>query len=219
MIEQKSITQALKELRTNSTTAKRNFDESVEVIINLKNINIKNPEEKLDYFFQLKHQVKKVKVCALIGPEMIDEAKKNCDTVIVSNEFDSYKQDIKKIKKLAKEHDFFIAQANIMPQIAAVFGKVLGTRGKMPNPKAGCIVSPKANLEQLVLKLNKTVRAQTKNDATVRAMIGKVSMPDSVLTDNIYSLIDQTIHHIPNELNNLKSIMIKTTMGKAIKVA
>ena len=109
MIDQKNITQALKELRNNSTTTKRKFDESVEVIINLKNINIKNPEEKLDYFFQLKHPIKKVKVCALIGPEMIDDAKKNCDTVIVSNEFDSYKQDVKKIKKLAKEHDFFIA--------------------------------------------------------------------------------------------------------------
>jgi len=219
MIDQKNITQALKELRNNSTTTKRKFDESVEVIINLKNINIKNPEEKLDYFFQLKHPIKKVKVCALIGPEMIDDAKKNCDTVIVSNEFDSYKQDVKKIKKLAKEHDFFIAQANIMPQIAAVFGKVLGTRGKMPNPKAGCIVPPKANLEQLVSKLNMTIRAQTKNDATIRAMVGKVSMSDTILADNIYSLIDQTLHHIPNELNNLKSIMIKTTMGKAIKVA
>jgi large subunit ribosomal protein L1 len=218
MIDQKNINNAIKELRANSTKVKRNFDESVEVIINLKSINIKNPEEKLDYFFQLKHPVKKMKVCALIGPEMTDDAKKVCDSVIVSNEFDSYKQDSKKIKKLAKEHDFFIAQANIMPQIAAVFGKILGTRGKMPNPKAGCIVPPKANLDQLIIKLNQTIRAQTKNDATIRAMVGKVSMDDSTLSDNIYSIIDQTIHHIPNELNNLKSIMIKTTMGKSIKV-
>jgi large subunit ribosomal protein L1 len=218
MIDQKNITNAIKELRANSTSVKRNFDESVEVIINLKNINIKNPEEKLDYFFQLKHPIKKMKVCALIGPEMIDEAKKTCDTVIVSNEFDSYKKDAKKVKRIAKEHDYFIAQANIMPQIAAVFGKILGTRGKMPNPKAGCIVPPKTNLDLLVSKLNMTVRAITKNDATIRAMVGKISMDDSVLSDNIYSLIDQTIHHIPNELNNLKSIMIKTTMGKVIKV-
>ena len=103
----------------------------------------------MDTFITLPHtKGKKAKVCALIGPELEQQAKQVCDSVVLSDSFDRFK-DKKDIKKLADSFDFFIAQANIMPKIATAFGRVFGPRGKMPNPKAGCVVPPNANLKPL----------------------------------------------------------------------
>ena len=81
--------------------------------------------------------------------------KKSLDAAFETHDFDQFKDNASKIKKLAGEYDFFVAQANIMPQVATVFGKVLGPRGKMPNPKAGCVVPPKSQLGPLKERLGK----------------------------------------------------------------
>ncbi len=216
MVNVKDAEQFIKKARENSR--KRNFNQTFDIIINLRDIDIKKPEEKLDFFTELKYPVKKAKICALVGPELSEEAKKHCDTVILANEFDKYGKDNKKIKKLAKDHDFFIGQANIMPQIASTFGKILGRRGKMPNPKAGGIVPPNANLKGIVEKLSKTVRVRTKSDAAIRVIIGKEDMDDNKLAENLAWLIDQVIHHLPKGEDNIKSILLKTTMGRVVKI-
>jgi large subunit ribosomal protein L1 len=216
MVDVKEAEQFIKKARENSR--KRNFNQTFDVIINLRDLDIKKPEEKLDFFTELKYPVKKVKVCALVGPELNDEAKKHCDTVILANEFDKYAKDVKKVKKLANEHDFFIGQANIMPQIASTFGKILGRRGKMPNPKAGGVVPPNANLKSTIDRLSKTVRVRTKADAAIRVIIGKEDMDDNKLAENLAWLIDQLLHHLPMGNDNIKSMLIKTTMGRVVKI-
>src|SRR3989344_3893723 len=133
-MDKDKIKKALEQLKKDSK--KRNFTQSVDLVINLQNLDFKKPEEQVDVYVTLPHgKGKKAKVCALVGPELQDEASKVCDKVVGANEFDKYKQDPKITKKLASEYDFFIAQANIMAQVAGAFGKVLGSRKKMPNPK------------------------------------------------------------------------------------
>src|SRR3989338_3533308 len=132
LMDKKTVLEALKKLKEGSK--KRNFVQSVDIIVNLKEIDLKIPEQQVDFFAVMHHPTgKKKKICALIGPELADEARKVCDKTILTDEFDSYSKDKKLAKKLASEHDFFIAQANIMPKIASAFGKVFGPKGKMPN--------------------------------------------------------------------------------------
>ena len=197
---------------------KRNFTQSFDLIINLKGLDLKKPEHNVDAFITLSHSKgKKVKVCALVGAEFAEQAKSVVDNVVMSDNFERYK-DKKEIKKLANEYDFFIAQANMMPNIATAFGRIFGPRGKMPNPKAGCIVPPNANLKPLYEKLQKTIRATTKTAPIIQCCIGTEDMKPSDVADNAMTVFSTVLHTLPNEKHNIKDIYIKLTMGKPVKV-
>ncbi len=213
----KSVQEAVKKAKSESK--KRNFKQTFEFIVNLKDMDIKKPEGQLDFFVPLHFsRGKKPRICALVGPELKEEAEKNCDTVILQDNFLKYIGKKSEIRKLANNHDFFVAQANIMTQVASTFGRVLGPKGKMPNPKAGCVVPPKSNLKPLVEKLAKAVRVNTKLVPIIQVTFGLEDMPDAELADNVMTAYDQIIHHLPNEKNNIKSMLIKLTMGKAVRI-
>ena len=207
----------IEKLITNSP--KKNFDQSVELIFSFKDLNLKKPEEQLDYFIKLPHGLgKKFKICALVSTELEDEAKKICDSSILAKDFPKYQKDIKSIKKLASTHKFFIAQANIMQDVAKVFGRTLGPRYKMPNPKGGCVVPPKTSLKPLYEKLQDTIHIRAKDQPVFQTLIGKQSQKVEELANNATSLYDSVIHHLPKEGNNLKSVYIKLTMSKPVKI-
>jgi large subunit ribosomal protein L1 len=216
-MDRKSLIEALKQARTNSP--KRNFKQSFDFIVNLRGLDLKKPEQQIEFFMTLKHaKAKKTKVCALVGAELVDEAKTVCDFTIVQDDFQKYAQDKKATKKLAEQYDYFIAQANIMPKVAAAFGRVLGPRGKMPNPKSGCIVPPKFNLKPLYEKLQNTIKISAKTSLIVQTVVGSEDRKDDEIADNILAIYDQVVHHLPNDKNNIKSMYVKMTMGKAVDI-
>ena len=195
---------------------KKKFVQSYDLVINLKNIVIK--QNPLDFFVTLHHSKgKKIRVAAFVDQILFDQASKNCDLAISANEFDKYK-DKKALKKLADSYDYFIAQANLMPKVAAVFGKVLGTKGKMPNPKLGCVVPPKANLEPLVKKLQSTVRLSAKKGSNLQCIIGKEDQSDEQIVDNILTVYQAVLKQVPNETQNIKNVALKLTMSKPVKL-
>ncbi len=193
---------------------KRNFTQSYDLIINLKNIVIKTTP--VDFFVTVHHpKGKKIKVAAFVGQELVEQAKKHCDLTITESEFDKYKP---QMKKLADQYDYFIAQANLMPRVAAAFGKILGVKGKMPNPKLGCVVPLNANLEPLIKKLNSTIHLEAKKGTNLQCMVGKESQPDEEIIDNILTIYQATLKHLPNEIQNIKNATLKLTMGKPVKI-
>jgi large subunit ribosomal protein L1 len=215
-MNKKVILDSIKKLR--EISPKRNFEQSFDVSINLSNLNAKKAEDKVDLFVQLPHtRGKKVKICALVGKELESKAK-IFDNVVLEDEFLVYQKDKKKVKKLARSCDFFIAQANLMPQIAMAFGKVLGPLGKMPNPKAGCVVPPTAVLEPLLEKLNKLVHLETKNQVILKSVAGLESFDDEKVAENIFSVYDNLIHTLPQGNGNIKSVFIKLTMGPTLEI-
>jgi len=209
--------EVIKNLRKNHE--KKKFVQMVDLVVNLQDLDFKKPEHQIDFYITLPHNNgKKKNIAALVDVDLFDEAKATCDTVIPLYQFEEYAKDKKKIKKLAKQNDFFIAQSTIMTKIAATFGRVLGPKNKMPNPKAGCVVLPKTNLKPLYDKLQKTVRVLARAKPLIQVAIGREDMSDEQLAENLFTVYDQIIHHLPKERNNLKNIFIKTTMGKALKV-
>ena len=216
MISKEEALKAIKLL--NNSEEKKKFTQTIDVAINLKDLNLKNPEDKVDFFDDLPHPVRNAKVCAIVGPELLDQARENADLVITADDIDNYKDKPREIKKLTNEYDFFVAQANLMPKMAMVFGKILGTRGKMPNPKAGCVLPPKGSLAGLKERFSKKIRIQAKNDLVAHTLIGRESDDERSLAENLHALIDHLVHHLPKGHNNLKSVYIKKTMGKPVKV-
>jgi len=215
-MNKKIILDSVKKVR--EISPKRKFSQSFDVSINLSNLNPKKTDDKVDLFMQLPHgRGKKVKICALVGKELSAKAK-IFDNVVLEEEFPLYKKDKKKIKKLARSCDFFIAQANLMSQIAMTFGKVLGPLGKMPNPKAGCVVAPTAVLEPLIEKLNKIIRLETKNQIILKAVAGSESFNDEKIVENIFSVYDHLDHNLPQGKGNIKSVFVKLTMGPPVEI-
>lgn len=214
-MDKTQVTETLKKVKESSQ--KRNFTQSYDLIINLRDIDLKKPEQSINFFHTLHYSKgKRVKVCALVGPELMSQAKEVCDSAVSVDDFPKYQK--KEAKKLASEYDFFIAQATIMPKVAQTFGKVFGPKGKMPNPKAGCVVPPNANIKPLYQKLQRTVKLQTKNDPIVQTIVGNEKMKDEEVIDNIMTTYDALIHQLPNGKNNIKNILLKLTMGKAFQI-
>ena len=199
------------------TEFKKNFVQSFDLVVNLKDLNLKKPDEQVDFFTTLpKSLQKKIKVCGLVGPELIDESKEHFDKTLTVSDFESLsKQDT---KKLADEFDFFVAQATIMPKVAATFGRTFGPKNKMPNPKSGCVVPPKANLKPLYEKLQNTVRVKTKNALVLQNRVGTEEMEIEAVAENIMQLYDSIVHHLPKEENNVSAVYVKKTMSKAVRL-
>ena len=122
-MDKKQVTQALKKVKETST--KRNFKQSVDLIINLKNIDLKKPDHKVDFFMQLGHpNGKEIKICALVGPELKESAKANCDEVVLQSDFKKY-TDKKEIKKLADSFLGLVALLILAKYLAAKFASII----------------------------------------------------------------------------------------------
>lgn len=199
---------------------KRGFVQSVDLVVPLTGLDLKKPEHQVDFFIGLPNASgDKARVCALIGPELQPEAKSACDGMVMQEEFINYGRNRKLIKKLVRQYDYFIGQANIMPQIAATFGRVLGPKGKMPNPKAGCVVPPKAVLKPLVDRLQKTVHVSAKTVPMVQCKVGLESMSDEAIAANIAAIYDQVVNSLPGGEQNVKAAYVKLTMGSPVRIA
>lgn len=215
-MNKKLVLEGLGKLR--EINEKRKFPQSADLFINLKGVDIKKPDQKVDLFIKLPFSKgKKNRFCAFVDHELYEQAKKHFDKAVLKDEFIKY--DNKKIqKKFVRDFDFFLAQANIMTNIASSFGRTLGPLGKMPNPKAELIVPPTANLEAVSTKLKNMIHIQTKNDSVIRAPVGSESMNDDEIAENILSIYNSVVNALPQEAASIKNIIIKFSMSKAVKI-
>lgn len=216
-MDQKLILNALSKARELGQGKK--FKQTFDLLINLKNLDLKRPEDKVDVFVQLPHgKGKTVKVCALVDESLVLEAKKVFDHTIEVKEFPHFAKNKRQLRKLAREYDYFVAQANLMPQVAQTFGRFLGPKGRMPNPKVGCVIPPKIALQPIIDRLRKTVRLITKNELSLKCPVGIETMSDKDISENILTAYNAVMAALPQKENNLRSVSIKLTMGAPVKV-
>ena len=205
-MEKEEVLNAIKKLREHK---KRKFNQSLDLIINLKNFDTK--KDSINLFLELPHKVKETKVAAFL-----EKKSDICDT-ITKADFEKYK-DKKKIKKLIREYDFFVASAKLMPLIASTFGRYLGPAGKMPSPQLGIIKEEKEEeISKVVQKFEKVVRIKSK-EPSLKFCVGKESMKDEEIAENILFAFNTILSNLPKQKENLKSVMIKFTMTKPIKI-
>ncbi len=214
-MDKKHFAQAMQVLRQN--TEKKEFTQSVDIIMNFKGLDPKREDHKINTFIVLPFsRGKPIRTTALVGHELSTKAKAVCNEVVQVEQFKTLEKN--KIKKLAETTTFFIAQSTIMPQIAQVFGKILGPRSLMPNPKAGAVIPPTGEVKNVVERLQKTVKVETRNEPVVKAVIGIESMKDDELVENAFAVYNTILHALPQEKHNIKSVLIKLTMGKPVVV-
>ena len=206
MINKEEITRVLTELRKNE---KRKFSQTVDLILNLKNFDIKR--ENVNFIVSVPHKFRKIKAVGFLT------AKNNAVDTITKPEFDKYKG--KFAKRLVEEYDFFIAHASLMPSIATSFGKYLGPAGKMPSPQLGIIIKEDdTTIQEIIKKAETAIRVKTK-EPSMKFAIGKEDMKDEDIVENAFTVYSAVLNALPKQKENLRSVMLKLTMTKPIKLA
>lgn len=203
---EKQLGKALSELRKSK---ERNFNQTVDLIVNLRKIDVK--KNSLNLIITLPHKIKDKKIAGFLEAE-----NKNVDTVTPA-EFKKY-SDKSELRKLVKKYDFFIAQANLMPKVATTFGRSLGPAGKMPSPQLGIIANLNdEEINDLKKKINQVLKIRLK-EPSVKVPIGKEDMSDSEIIENIMAVYNSLLKELPAKKENIKNIEIKFTMSKPRKI-
>lgn len=200
------LKQAIAELRKNE---KKKFEQSVDLIINLKGIDMKR--DNVSAVVSFPNMIKAKKICGFF------KEKTNVVDVISQPEFQLYK-DKNALKKLVKKYDFFIAVAPLMPAVATTFGKVLGPAGKMPTPQLGILMQEnEKNIKDLVEKISKSVRVKLK-EASIKLVVAREGMKDEQIEENLMAAYNAIVNALPTKKENVKSVLVKLTMSKPVKL-
>ena len=191
----------------------RKFTQSVEMIMVFKDVDVKKGFA-INETVQLPKTTKPASVCIIASGDMGIKAKNaKADMVMDENEVVKLSADKKKSKNMINKYDFFLADTKLMPTVGKKLGQLLGPRGKMPTP-----VPFNAPIESFLERFRSSVKIRAKGSLSMSCRIGEEGMDDADLAANANAVATAIEKTLPNGSKNVKKIMFKTTMGKAIKV-
>lgn len=192
----------------------RKFTQSIDLAINLKEIDLRNPDNRINEELALPQgRGKEQKVAIIAESEVAHQAKDVADRVIGREELEELAKDKKDAKKVANDIDFFISQSDLMTSVGKQLGPILGPRGKVPKP-----LPPGAPIEPLVKKLKGTVRLQSKNKPVIHVPVGTEAMSDEEIAENIEAVFNLLENSLEKGWINVGSVYLKTTMGPSVRL-
>jgi large subunit ribosomal protein L1 len=212
-LDKKTIVDAVKEAKGKSGGKK--FNQTVDLILNIQEIDMKAPEGKIQEVVELPHATGKPnKIVIVASGELAMKARHaNADKVIERADLDALAGKKKDLRKLASEYDVFISEAPMMSMVGKTLGPVLGPRGKMPIP-----VPPTADINALLEKHRKTVVVRMRSQPIIQVSVGSESMSEDELFDNVNSVLRVLDGKLKRGLKNVKNVYIKTAMGVPVKI-
>lgn len=211
-VDKKELIKVLKKIE--ETSKKRNFTESVELTVNLKDIDLKKPENRINMELVLPNEIgKEPRVCVIASGELAVKAKELNVNVLDKDELQGLTGNKKAMRKLAKSFDFFVASVDLMPLVGRILGAVLGPRGKMPKP-----IPPNADLKSIIENYKRTIRLRMRDNPCLHAKVGIRGMNEEKLAENINAVISFLEEKLERGPNNIRSIYVKTTMGSPVRV-
>jgi len=195
----------IKELR--ERTKKRNFSQSFNLIVNLKEFNVKKPENRISAEISLPYKPKESEIVIFT-----DSIKDVPCKIMKSKEIEELAKNRREIKKLIGRTDFFLAEAKLMPLIGKLLGQLLAPRGLMPK-----IVTPE-NVNPIIGKLKKSIRIKVRDAPVVQCWIGNEEMGDEEITENIKTFLKFLETKLPKGKHNISEVLLKLTMSKPVKI-
>lgn len=193
----------------------RNFTQSIDMIINIKDLDVNKPENRFEEEVVLPNgRGKGVSVGVIADGDLTTQAKDaGVSLVIQKTDLEGYGKDRKEAKKMANNIDFFIAQADLMPLVGRFLGPVLGPRKKMPRP-----VPANIKLAPILEKLENTIKVGVKQQPSIQVLIGTQDMADEQIAENMEAVLAILDRHLEKGRKQIKSMYIKTTMGSVVRV-
>ena len=192
----------------------RKFKQSLEMIMVFRDIDVKKGFAINEVIQLPKEMSQPAKICVMASGDMGSKAKSaNADEVLDNDNITTLAQDKRKSRKLLNKYDFFLADTKLMPVVGKSLGQLMGPRGKMPTP-----VPFNADIQSFLNRFKKSIRVRLKSTLALSCKFGDESMSEDALAANANAIISAIEKKLPNGDKNLKKIMIKTTMGKTVKL-
>ncbi len=192
-----TLQDAIKHVKEN--TGKKKFTQSVDLVLIIRNIDLKKPENKISKEVVLPHFCGKDKRICMIS-ESNNLGRKEIEAMTG-----------KDARKFCNSHDYFLCEAQLMPIIGKSLGKFLAPKGKMPK-----LVPPGKTIEDLKQDINKTIKIRLRESAVVQVCIGNESMDADKIKDNVEKITEELKKSLPAK-SSIKYGLLKTTMGKPVK--
>ncbi len=189
------------------------FDETVELHLRT-GLDPRHAEQQLRGTVVLPHGLgKKVRVAVFVEGEGAKLAEEAGADYVGSEDL------VKKIEGGWTDFDVALATKDAMGKVTRL-GRILGPRGLMPNPRSGTVVEP-ADLPRAVRDA-KAGRVEFRLDRTalVHVPVGKVSLGEEQLLENMATLVEAIVKSRPTGAKGqyIKSATLTTTMGPGIKL-
>lgn len=213
MVEKSVIVDALKKAKEEAP--ERKFTESVDMTINFKNIDMSQPKNRIDEIILLPHGNGRVVKIAVLGTgDIITQAKDSgVELIMGPEEIERLGGAPREARKVALEHQFFLADTAVMSLVGRWLGPRLGPRGRMPQPiPAGTDIRP------MVERLRKSVKVRTKDKMSFSLKIGTTTMSEAEISDNIDAVLKRVLAKLEMGEYQIRSVYVKTTMGPSVRV-
>ena len=212
-LDKKTLLDAVKAAKEKS--GQKKFNQTIELIMDIKEIDMKAPEGKIQEIVELPHaSAKPNKVCIVASGETALKARRaNADNVIERADLEALAGKKKDLRKIATDYDVFVSEAPLMPMVGRTLGPVLGPRGKMPIP-----IPPNADIAALIAKYRKTIAVRMRNQPIIQTVVGTANQSDEELVDNIQAVLRVLEGKLKRGLKNIDVVFIKASMGEPVKI-
>jgi large subunit ribosomal protein L1 len=192
----------------------RGFEQSVDLTINLRDLDMRQPANRVDLRVSVPNGVGGQKVLVFASGDLALRARRaGADSVIEPDELNQLASDKKAAKKRLKDYQIFVAEAPLMPTVGRVAGPILGPKGKMPMP-----VPSQAPIDAVLERERRVVILRSRERPFVKCKVGKESMSDEELAGNIEAVLSGLMASLKRGMNNVRSIHVKLTMGPAVRL-
>ncbi|MFP4116129.1 MAG: 50S ribosomal protein L1 [Candidatus Aenigmatarchaeota archaeon] len=210
-MDSEDLVEKVKELEEGSD--ERNFLQTVDLVVNLGDIDLTDPGNRFSTDIILPHGRGKEREVCVIADSKIGEAKNLDVNLITKDDLEELEGETDEIKNIAEQNDYFLAEAPLMPKIGEVLGPVLGPRGKMPNP-----FPPDADLEDVLKKRENALTVKVGEGPTLHFPVGTENMDADMISENVNAVLDEIEANLPKGPKQIYSAYIKLTMSSPVRL-
>ena len=206
---EEAVTRALDE------APERAFRETVDLAVNLRDIDLNDPSNRIDESVVLPEGTgQETSIIVFATGETAVQARDVAEDVLDESDLEDLGDDDDAAKDLADDTDFFVAEAAMMQDIGRYLGTVLGPRGKMPTP-----LQPDDDVVEVVNRMKNSVQLRSGDRRTFHTRVGAEDMSAEEIADNIDVILRRLHADLEKGPLNVDSVYVKTTMGPAVEVA
>ena len=212
-ISRDAMAQSVQKVIAGSKEKPRKFTETVELQIGLKNYDPQK-DKRFSGSIRLPHNPRpKMKICVIADALHVDQAKAAGMDSVTADDMKKWNKNKKIIKNFAKKYDAFLSSEALIKQIPRLLGPGLNKAGKFPT-----LVTHSESLTGKADEVRSTIKFQLKKVLCMGVAVGHVGMAEHEIVQNVTLSINFLVSLLKKNWQNVRSLYIKSTMGKPIRL-